>query len=235
MNAGFKQARREDAKLFGEMRQKASQRSLKFGINLSSLTPFPLTPTLSPGERAGVRGSKTFAIMPFSRLRASAVHAAESPMNPLNPDAKTQVATARASGEDSSAHPSSPATNRPPPEIPDYELIKCIGSGSYGEVWLARNVMGTFRAVKIVHRDAFKSERPFEREFDGIKKFEPVSQTHESQRKIFHVGRRDEYFYYVMELAGRHFQSRQSALRNQHWPRWPKRFLSGPRIKILAP
>src|SRR5262245_1768371 len=122
-------------------------------------------------------------------------------MNSPNPDAKTEAAANRPDSGGASVPHSSPFTKVPPPEIPDYELIKCIGSGSYGEVWLARNVMGTCRAVKIVHRAAFKSDRPFEREFDGIKKFEPVSQSHESQLKIFHVGRRKDYFYYVMELA----------------------------------
>ena len=33
--------------------------------------------------------------------------------------------------------------------IPDHELFRQIGSGSYGEVWLARSALGTFRAVKI--------------------------------------------------------------------------------------
>src|SRR5688572_7178857 len=102
-------------------------------------------------------------------------------MNPHDPDAKTERAPPLLSGVDSSA-PCSPSTaDVPPPEIPDYDLIKRIGQGSYGEVWLARSVMGTFRAVKIVHRSAFESDRPFEREFEGIKRFEPVSQTNESQ------------------------------------------------------
>jgi WD40 repeat protein len=89
---------------------------------------------------------------------------------------------------------------RPPP-IPDHELIRCIGGGSYGEVWLARNVMGTYRAVKIVHRDRFRDQRPFEREYNGIQRFEPVSRSHESQVDILHVGRHNGCFYYVMELA----------------------------------
>src|SRR5439155_27214519 len=42
------------------------------------------------------------------------------------------------------------------PTIPDHELIRRIGSGSYGEVWLARSVMGTFRAVKVVYRKTFE-------------------------------------------------------------------------------
>ena len=42
------------------------------------------------------------------------------------------------------------------PDIPDFELLRCIGRGSYGEVWLARNILGTYRAVKIVERKAFR-------------------------------------------------------------------------------
>jgi WD40 repeat protein/serine/threonine protein kinase len=88
-----------------------------------------------------------------------------------------------------------------PPAIPDHELLQCIGRGGYGEVWLARNVFGTHRAVKIVHRGAFANERPFEREFTGIQKFEPISRSHDSQVDILHIGRNDHCFYYVMELA----------------------------------
>src|SRR5437879_1994323 len=55
-----------------------------------------------------------------------------------------------------------------PPRIPDYELLRRIGSGSYGDVWLARNVLGQCRAVKIIYRSRFVDPRPFEREFEGI-------------------------------------------------------------------
>lgn len=91
---------------------------------------------------------------------------------------------------------------RPSPQIPDHEIIRCIGRGSYGEVWLARNIMKTYRAVKVVHRDSFEDDRPYDREFDGIRKFEPISRT-EGQVDILQVGRNDAvgYFYYVMELA----------------------------------
>ncbi len=87
------------------------------------------------------------------------------------------------------------------PRVPDHELIRRIGRGAYGEVWLARSVTGAFRAVKIVHRQSFDHDRPFEREFEGILKFEPISRRHESQVDILHVGRGDDCFYYVMELA----------------------------------
>jgi serine/threonine protein kinase len=92
------------------------------------------------------------------------------------------------------------------PVIPEFELIRVIGRGSYGEVWLARNVMGAYRAIKVVYRDTFDNDRPFEREFTGIQRYEPVSHTHESQLAVLHVGRNHGYFYYVMELADDQFK-----------------------------
>lgn len=90
-----------------------------------------------------------------------------------------------------------------PPSIPDHALSHRIGAGSYGEVWLARNAVGTPRAVKIVRLASFKNGRPYEREFSGMLKFEPVSRSHEGLMDILQIGRDDEegYFYYVMELA----------------------------------
>ena len=88
-----------------------------------------------------------------------------------------------------------------PPGIPDHELLRRIGSGSYGEVWLARSALGAYRAVKIVYRKSFEDSRPFEREFNGIQKFEPISRSHEGLVDILQAGRHENYFYYVMELA----------------------------------
>ncbi|MBI2949044.1 MAG: protein kinase [Verrucomicrobia bacterium] len=97
--------------------------------------------------------------------------------------------------------PHAPHAPHPAPRIPDHELLTRIGRGSYGEVWLARNVMGTYRAIKIVYRATFEHARPFDREFNGIKKFEPISRSHDGLVDILQVGRTDDCFFYVMELA----------------------------------
>jgi hypothetical protein len=80
-------------------------------------------------------------------------------------------------------------------------MIRRIGKGSYGEVWLGRSVTGAWRAVKVVSRADFERERTFEREFEGIKNFEALD--HSGLVKIKHVGRNEErgFYYYVMELA----------------------------------
>ena len=89
------------------------------------------------------------------------------------------------------------------PEISNHQLLKQIGEGKYGEIWLAEHDSGGLRALKIVRRDRFQSSKPYDREFYGIKKYEPVSRQHEELIDILEVGRNDEdgFFYYTMELA----------------------------------
>jgi serine/threonine protein kinase len=87
--------------------------------------------------------------------------------------------------------------------IPDYEILSPIGEGAYGEVRLARNAVGIYYAVKIIHRERRTNLKSFEREFRGIQSFMPLSSEHPGLVLIRHVGRdqNDNYFYYVMDLA----------------------------------
>src|ERR1035441_3932830 len=89
------------------------------------------------------------------------------------------------------------------PAIPEHQLLRLIGEGSGGQVWLARNALGAYRAVKIVRKDAAQPGQHFTREFTGVLKFEPVSRLHDGLMDILQVGVAEAagYFYCVMELA----------------------------------
>jgi WD40 repeat protein len=108
-------------------------------------------------------------------------------------------------GHELGTSPNSPSapTNLPPPGVADHQMIRRIGGGSYGDVWLARSITSQWRAVKVVSRARFESDRPFEREFRGVIQFEPISRSHAGLIQVLHVGRDDVVgaFYYVMELA----------------------------------
>ncbi|HAV62738.1 MAG TPA: hypothetical protein DCY13_10265 [Verrucomicrobiales bacterium] len=94
-------------------------------------------------------------------------------------------------------------TDQPDRQVPDHDLLRCVGRGAYGEVWLARNAIGGFHAVKLVRRSAFLNDEPYEREFKGIQRFMPISRSHPGFVHVLHAGRNDEagFFYYVMEPA----------------------------------
>jgi hypothetical protein len=100
----------------------------------------------------------------------------------------------------------SPGANPPgsgEPSIPDYTLIRCVGAGAYGQVWLARNAIGMYHGAKVIFRGRFANEQPYERAFRGIEKYMPISRSHPGYLQILHVGRNDaaRYFYYIMEVG----------------------------------
>ncbi len=90
-----------------------------------------------------------------------------------------------------------------PPETPDYELVNPpFGHGAYGKVWLVRNAVGEWQALKAVYRAKFDDAGPYEREFSGIKRYKPISDKHPGLLRVDFVSRkRPESFYYVMELG----------------------------------
>ncbi len=92
---------------------------------------------------------------------------------------------------------------RPAPEIRDHETLRLIGRGAYGEVWMARSATGALRAVKVIWREDYDHADSFEREFEALKRFEPISRRHPGLVPILQVGRSDAqgFYYYVMELA----------------------------------
>ena len=87
--------------------------------------------------------------------------------------------------------------------VAEHELVRPIGAGAGGEVWLAKSALGTYRAVKVVYRKTFSWAKAYEDEFHGLLKYEPLSRQHDGLVDVLQVGGNAEagYFYYVMELA----------------------------------
>lgn len=57
--------------------------------------------------------------------------------------------------------------------------------------------------LKVVHLASFSHPRPYEREYEGIQCYEPISREHEGLVDVLQVGGDESagYFFYVMELA----------------------------------
>jgi CHASE2 domain-containing sensor protein len=91
------------------------------------------------------------------------------------------------------------------PDTPDYELLHPpFGKGAYGKVWLARNAIGQWQALKVVYLANFDDDAdPYDREFNGIKKYKPVSDKHPGLLRVDFVSQKKPagYFFYVMELG----------------------------------
>ncbi|MEM7010197.1 MAG: SUMF1/EgtB/PvdO family nonheme iron enzyme [Verrucomicrobiota bacterium] len=153
-----------------------------------------LDKTAPISNRAAMRHEKTAPVSERVRVKHDEKTAPVTERAAVKHDAKTAPVTERAMPREKIVDG---------PEIPNYKILHQIGKGGYGEVWLARSVTGSLRAVKVVKREDFANERAFEREFEGIQNYEPVSKEHTGLVDILHVGRDDKqgFYYYVMDLA----------------------------------
>jgi len=90
------------------------------------------------------------------------------------------------------------------PDIPGYKLFPSpFGEGAYGRVWLAQNPAGEWRAVKMICLANFSNDPgPYEREFNGISRYQAISGKHPSLLRVDFVSEKQAgHFYYVMELG----------------------------------
>ena len=80
-------------------------------------------------------------------------------------------------------------------DIPDFELLSRIGSGGFGEVWVARHRLhGEFCALKLVYHHS-------DIELSGVRTYRHRAKDHPGLVPIEYVGEIQGCFYYVMPLA----------------------------------
>ncbi len=83
-----------------------------------------------------------------------------------------------------------------PPHLPDFEVLKRIGQGTFGAVWLAKErVTGVYRAVKVI-----PAALP-DAEIAGLCEYQRRALSHPHLLQVHLVGRQAQYYYVVMELA----------------------------------
>ncbi len=101
------------------------------------------------------------------------------------------------------ADSSSPADDNPPPEVSDYDLVRLIGEGGFGQVWLATNrATGHLRAVKVIPLHRSGAADPAGREITSITRLEAnLRRLHPNLLHIHHVGKTADHLFYVMDLA----------------------------------
>ena len=97
-----------------------------------------------------------------------------------------------------------PAEQTPPkPEIPDFDLLRLVGEGGFGQVWLATNrTTGRLLAVKLIPLRQNDRSSAAMREISSLTRLETNSQCrHESLLGIHHIGKTADYLFYVMDPA----------------------------------
>ncbi len=99
--------------------------------------------------------------------------------------------------------PFSTNDRRVPPEVPGFDLIRPIGKGGFGEVWLATNhATGRLRAVKIIAASRSGTVDPAGREITSIIRLEAnLRRQHPNLVNIHHVGECPGHIFFVMDLA----------------------------------
>lgn len=89
------------------------------------------------------------------------------------------------------------------PDIPDFDLLRPIGRGGFGEVWLARNrTTGRLLAVKVIPLQQTGAGNPAAREISSLTRFEANRHCrHPNLLPIHHVGQTASHLFYVMDPA----------------------------------
>jgi serine/threonine protein kinase len=91
----------------------------------------------------------------------------------------------------------------PRPEIPDFDLLRLIGQGGFGQVWLGRNqTTGQLRAVKVIPLRQSVGNHAAIREISSLTRLEANTRCrHDNLLTIHHIGKTADHLFYVMSPA----------------------------------
>jgi serine/threonine protein kinase len=89
------------------------------------------------------------------------------------------------------------------PDVPDFHLIRPVGSGGFGQVWLATNcTTGHLRAVKVIPLQRAGQKDAAAREISSLTRLEAnLRCLHPNLIQIHHVGKTARQLFYVMDAA----------------------------------
>src|SRR5437016_4896858 len=77
----------------------------------------------------------------------------------------------------------------------DYALLRRIGAGTYGDVWLARDVVGKLVAVKLIDRERLSLLSRTNREERALGLLRAKLPEHPNLIRVHHVGNDDARLY----------------------------------------
>ena len=89
------------------------------------------------------------------------------------------------------------------PDVPDLDLIRPVGRGGFGEVWLARSrITGHLRAVKLIPLRGLGTTDRAGREITSLTRLEAsLRRQHPHLLTIHHLGKTADHLFYVMDPA----------------------------------
>lgn len=93
---------------------------------------------------------------------------------------------------------------RPPPAVKGYTLLRKIGEGAFGVVWLAKNdLTRVYRAIKAVYHTGHEGHVLYDNELTGVIAYDRVCLGYDGFIRVLEVGRDEARgcFFYVMEIA----------------------------------